>query len=368
MTNRSRRVVLFAAAIVGGLGLLTVLLLVAQAPRRRSSLLSSITPTPRLVATVDEEPVFFDEWKEAVALDWVMSGLIGQASPSSEDTLNRLINERLVLQAAGRAGIPEVDESQAEVWLASFLASWNVDEVILDQALAGVGLTHSDLIGEIVPRLLRVERALEELPSEGKSESWVADLRRQAKVVVLENLSAPPSLGVPAPTAVQVTPSVQSSLASTPFPVGPSSGPRVGELAPEFSLQMIGGPTMRLSELRGQPVLLNFWAPWCPPCREELPMLQAAYSENLVVLGIAVRAPSDTVMDFAADLGLELPLLLDQDGRASDAYQVRGLPTSLFVDGRGLVVARHVGPLGPETLDVYLASLLDLPPTPTPVP
>jgi hypothetical protein len=97
-------------------------------------------------------------------------------------------------------------------------------------------------------------------------------------------------------------------------------------------------------------------------------MLQSANSENLIVLTIAVRVPSDTVMDFATELGLDLPLLIDEDGRVSGGYQVRGLPTSLFLDSTGLIVARHVGPLDPETLHTYLVSLLEIPPTPVPAP
>lgn len=97
-------------------------------------------------------------------------------------------------------------------------------------------------------------------------------------------------------------------------------------------------------------------------------MLQTAAKNGLAILGIAVREPREAVVAFATDLELELPLLLDEDGESRDAYQVRGLPTTLFVDDKGVIFARHVGPLDQETLDSYLSSLTSAPSTPTPTP
>jgi peroxiredoxin len=129
-------------------------------------------------------------------------------------------------------------------------------------------------------------------------------------------------------------------------------------LAPDFTLQATDGTTVRLSDLQGQLVLLNFWASWCAPCKHELPMLEAAQDDRLAILGIAVREPLVTVTDFAANLGLTLTLLPDQNGKVSEAYTVRGLPTTLFVDHKGVIVARHVGPLDPASLESYLNTLL----------
>ena len=141
-----------------------------------------------------------------------------------------------------------------------------------------------------------------------------------------------------------------------------------GERALDFSLQTIDGKTVNLSDLEGQPVLLDFWAVWCSPCLEELTMLQNTDQDDLTILGIAVREPQEKVTDLASDQGLGFPLLLDPDGRVSDAYQVRGFPTSLFIDRNGLILARHVGPLDHEILTGYLNALsIDLPP-PTAVP
>lgn len=370
MMNTPRRLLFFVAAFMGGLGLLTALLLLftrSVTPSPRASTPSpqppttaprADTPAPQTVATVDGEPISLDEWRQAVALDRVMSALVGQSPPSPEGTLDRLINQRLVLRAAVAADSPQVDQAQAAAWLTSFLTTWNLDEAALDQALARAGLTHADLIEEIVPRLLRVEQALNELAPDGNAEAWVADLRDQAQVTVLEDLSVPP------PPA---TPPSQPTLQPSPAAVSLPTGPRAGEAAPDFSLPATDGATVRLSDLRGRPVLLNFWATWCAPCRHELPLLQAAQQpqgEGLVVLGINVRESPDKVSAFASELDLELPLLLDRDGRVGDAYRVYGLPTSLLVDRDGLIAARHVGPLDAATLDGYLAPVLATPSSP----
>lgn len=386
MKNASRRLPFFAAAFIGAFVLLAVLLMFSQSPRRVKPTPLSVAPTsmpntptprpvtpaprsamstPRIVSTVDDEPIYADEWERAVALDRAMSGFVGQLEPSPEETLNRLINQRLVLRAAEKAGLPKANEAQAEAWLTNFLASLNLEEEALERSLTAVGLTRSDLVEDLVPRLLEVQQALETLP-DGAAEAWVADLRRQARVVVLESVAPPEPLDLPASTVGPASATSPSPDQPTPTTIRLTAGPRVGELAPDISLTATDGTTVRLSDLRGQPVVLNFWAPWCPPCREELPMLETVSTDDLVVLGIAVREPPDKVIAFATDLGLELTLLLDEKGQTSDVYQVRGLPTSLFVNGEGMIIARHVGPLDQETLDSYLALLLATAPAPNP--
>jgi len=359
MTDASRRVLFFAVASIGGLGLLAALLLLFTRPPRPVAPSSpSVTATPRIVATVDDEPILYSEWQQAVALDWLMNGFVGQIAPSPEETLSRLINQHLVLREARKSGIPKADAVQGEAWVASFLASWNLDEAALDQALARADLTRSDLVGEVVPRLLQVEQALQELPPDGDSDAWVAELRRRARVVLLENLAAPMPVGLLTPPANTPLSPTQPPPQPTPATPSPGIGPRVGDPAPDFSLKAVDGTTLRLSDLHGQPVLLTFLATWCNPCLTELPMLQAVSDDDVTTLAIAVREPQDVVSAFVNEAKLEIPVLLDQDGQVSDLYQVHGLPTSLFLDRQGMILARHVGPLDQKTLDDYLAHLL----------
>ncbi len=111
--------------------------------------------------------------------------------------------------------------------------------------------------------------------------------------------------------------------------------------APDFTLQTADGGQVRLAELRGQVILLNFWATWCPPCKAEMPDLNALHQEygqtrNFIVLGINDEEAQHEVEAFARRNGILFPLGLDSDGTVTGSrYGVRGLPTSIIVDRQG---------------------------------
>lgn len=135
--------------------------------------------------------------------------------------------------------------------------------------------------------------------------------------------------------------------------------------APDFSLKTIEGTEIKLSDLRGKAVLINLWASWCPPCRYEMPSIQAAYEKDkdkgLVVLGIDFTA-QDNLQDvkaFVQELKLTFPILLDETGEVSTGlYGMRGLPTSYFIDTEGILQRVQVGAMVPEKLDEYLIEIL----------
>jgi DsbE subfamily thiol:disulfide oxidoreductase len=139
--------------------------------------------------------------------------------------------------------------------------------------------------------------------------------------------------------------------------------PRLGEPAPSFSLVSVDGSTTSLADLRGRPVLLNFWASWCPPCRGEMPDLDRVAGEyrdrGLVVVGVDLEEDREPVLRYAQTLGLQLSLLLDQGGAVATRYNVTGLPTSYFVDRDGLIRDRNVGPLTPSGLRSRVAQIMD---------
>ena len=140
-------------------------------------------------------------------------------------------------------------------------------------------------------------------------------------------------------------------------------------LAPDFSLQTPSGETFTLSDLRGQPVLINFWASWCPPCRSEMPAMQRVYNDfnekGFTVLAINVTNSDslDEAIAFAQLHKLTFPILLDHDGSIDRTYRVRSLPTSFFVDGEGEIREVVVGgPMSEALLRVRVEQLFQEPP------
>ena len=155
------------------------------------------------------------------------------------------------------------------------------------------------------------------------------------------------------------------------LPVDASSGgriasPRKGFYAPDFSLPTLSGEVITLSELHGQPVLINLWATWCPPCRAEMPDLQAIY-ETYQEQGFLVLAINATYQDspasvsaFVEEYELTFPILMDHDGETARQYQMRALPTSFFVDREGIIQEVIVGgPMAPALLQVRVEQLLE---------
>jgi len=118
---------------------------------------------------------------------------------------------------------------------------------------------------------------------------------------------------------------------------------RIGAIAPDFEWTGAEGQTLRLSSYRGKVVVVNFWATWCPPCREEMPALQrvAASESDVVVLEVDLMEPGDKARSFLDSLGLDrLQPVLDSDGATTRRYGVLSLPSTFFVDKAGVI--RHL--------------------------
>ncbi len=124
--------------------------------------------------------------------------------------------------------------------------------------------------------------------------------------------------------------------------------PELGRAAPDFTLPDLAGKPVRLAELRGKTaVLINFWATWCPPCREEMPTLERlsrSRGGRVQVLGISLDTVNAAkVRAFVRELGITFPILLDPDLSVGKLYRVRGLPTSFVLDRDGIVRFREIG-------------------------
>jgi thiol-disulfide isomerase/thioredoxin len=115
----------------------------------------------------------------------------------------------------------------------------------------------------------------------------------------------------------------------------------------DFILPMLQGGGAALSDYRGQVVFLNFWATWCPPCREEMPSMQLLYDElsdeGLEILAIDVQEPQATVKAFVDEFGFSFPVLLDENGRVAMRYSVRAFPTTYIIDREGNLLGVRPG-------------------------
>ncbi len=149
--------------------------------------------------------------------------------------------------------------------------------------------------------------------------------------------------------ATRVQPETVAASALSRSPVADTPAPQENHPAPDFTLSDPGGATVQLSALRGQVVLVNVWATWCPPCRAEMPMIDAAYAQyrdqGFTVLAVNQREDGRSVAAYMAQTGLSFPALLDRDGAVSAAYRANVLPSSFFIDRAGVVRAVYRGPM-----------------------
>lgn len=153
------------------------------------------------------------------------------------------------------------------------------------------------------------------------------------------------------------TPAV--NLVATPSDI---NNVEAGQVAPDFGLVDLTGEVRRLSDFRGQAVIINFWASWCAPCVIEMPELQSVYEERgeegLVILAVN-REEDEVVVDrfFNERMGLTFTALLDSTGSVAGTYGVFNMPTTYFVDGSGVVREVHRGPMTVGQIEDYLAGL-----------
>ncbi len=137
--------------------------------------------------------------------------------------------------------------------------------------------------------------------------------------------------------------------AAVGVPLSSLPAPREGFFAPDFTLDTLQGDTIRLSDLRGRIVIVNFWATWCPPCRAETPALQSSYEQykdaGVLVLGVNLT-DQDSLKDvgaFVKEFGLTYPILLDRDGSVGLRYRLQGLPSTFFINGQGVIRTLVIG-------------------------
>jgi thiol-disulfide isomerase/thioredoxin len=174
----------------------------------------------------------------------------------------------------------------------------------------------------------------------------------------------------PSPTlAPSPSPSPAPSIAPSGEP-DPSASPAdeafgIGEPAPALALPLVGGGTVDLADYRGKPVWVNFMGTWCPPCQDELPIMNGLHARyagdtGLVVLAVDVREDEATVASFFDELRVDFPVALDTSGDAQDAWGAIALPVHFWIDGDGIVRHGALGGIGPDIMAQGLDSILDV--------
>jgi len=137
--------------------------------------------------------------------------------------------------------------------------------------------------------------------------------------------------------------------------------PEPGRMAPDFALRSLEGEVIQLSDFRGQPVLLNFFASWCVPCMVEMPLIQEAHlqaeAKGYVVLGVAVQDSREAVRSLSESMGLSFPMVFDGDSSVGLAYEVLGPPATFVIDKTGKIVSSVSGVMAQDELESELKKL-----------
>jgi cytochrome c biogenesis protein CcmG, thiol:disulfide interchange protein DsbE len=205
-------------------------------------------------------------------------------------------------------------------------------------------------------------RPAKQTGSAAKSPEPAAAVQQLAQAAAAEPA---PSAPAPAPAEAVAPASVDTASKSAPaVDLSIPAEPKVGFRAPDFTLQTLGGETMRLSDLIGRPVVISYWATWCIPCQQEIPILQNLAQEyqaqGLTVLTINA-IDQDTVQDvqtMVGEKGMTIPVLLDQGSQFASTYGALFFPTTIFVDASGVIRYIRLGDSSEEDLRTKVENLL----------
>ena len=137
----------------------------------------------------------------------------------------------------------------------------------------------------------------------------------------------------------------------------------IGQAAPSLKLPLVGGGEVDLASYRGQPVLLNFWATWCEPCRAEMPAFERAQQQyrdrGLVVLGVDFQEQDPEIVAFLREIGVTFPSAVDRTGEVTRQWRATGLPTTFLIDRQGIIRDVRVGAFTDSMLEDRLTKLLN---------
>ena len=140
------------------------------------------------------------------------------------------------------------------------------------------------------------------------------------------------------------------------------TGLEKGDTPPQFKLETLDGEPLSLEDVKGKKVIVNFWATWCEPCREEMPVFEEYDAQNEDVVVVAVNMTHkdgkiEKITEFVNEYGLTFPVLLDKVGDVSKAYEVINIPSTYFLDEEGIIQLKINGALDETMLDLYMEQL-----------
>lgn len=269
-----------------------------------------------------------------------LSKLPVSGPPSAASKLEEIISERMQIQDAKKAGVKvtaqEIDAEVGQVETSTGNSPQQMNTALAKHNLAMDDLrlfsSNALLIKKYIEQYVVAGAATQE-DAQNRQNEWLTSLAQTSKI---ERFKAPGS--------------------------GPA--PRVGSEAPDFTLKDMNGKEVKLSSLRGRPVMLNFWATWCPPCRAEIPIIAQMYNDThksgsqssnpYEIVGIATQSDQSTIKAFAQEFNMAFPILPDVDSQVVSAYQVLPIPTSFFIDKNGIVRYIQTGMVDRPLLEQWL--------------
>jgi peroxiredoxin len=141
-----------------------------------------------------------------------------------------------------------------------------------------------------------------------------------------------------------------------------SIGPEIGAIAPFFELPTLNGGRLTLVQLRGNPVIVNFWATWCEPCQVELPILQTLFEQDSEqgLRVVAINVGETSIQDWVTTLHLTFDIALDEQEQTAALYQLRGIPSTYIIDPDGVITTIFYGPTTEHQLQMAIAPYLSL--------
>lgn len=158
---------------------------------------------------------------------------------------------------------------------------------------------------------------------------------------------------------------VDTSSTKVSAEINDDSGLEINQTAPDFKLKTLEGKEVKLSDYRGKKVILNFWATWCPPCKAEIPHMEKYYKKQAKDDGVEILAVNLTksdkdeeyIRDFVKSYEMTYPVLLDVDGEQQHQYEIITIPTTFFINQKGKIQKKIIGPMDQDMMSKAIASL-----------